>query len=96
MHAIPRLANGSVGEVSKNGLYLRWNLAPTYCVYKAPCLLLFDESTGKVEIRDVTNGQMCELLVDYGFKAVRSAKRDADILAIGPKGLLEIKETVPL
>ena len=85
-----------VGEIARNGLYLRWNLAPTYCVYKAPCLLLFDEATGKVEVRDITNGKMCELLVEHGLKAIRSAKRDGEILAMGQKGLLQIKETVPL
>lgn len=65
-------------------------------MYKAPCLLLFDETTGRVEVRDITNGKMCELLVEHALKAVRSAKRDGAILALSPRGLLEIKETVPL
>lgn len=85
-----------VGEISRNGLYLRWNLSPTYCIYKSPRLLLFGESTSKVEIRDITNGKMCELVVEKGIKAVRAAKRDGDILALSARGLLEIKETVPL
>ena len=86
----------SVGEISRNGLYLRWNLAPTYCVYRPPCLLLFDESTYKVEIRDITNGKMCELIVEKRLRAIRGSKKEGDILALSSRGLLEIKETVPL
>lgn len=85
-----------VGEISRNGLYLRWNLSPTYCVYKSPNLLLFDETTSKIEIRDITDGKMCELVMEKGLKALRSARRDGDILASSARGLLEIKETVPL
>jgi hypothetical protein len=77
---------------------LRWNLAPTYSVYKAPCLLLFDEGTGHVEVRDITNGKMCEVLTEKGLRALRSPKGSGEILALAPGlgGLVEIKETVPL
>jgi hypothetical protein len=86
----------SVGEVSRKGLYLRWNLLPTHSVHKAPCLLLFDEANGRVEVRDITSGKMCEVIIEPGLRALRAPKRDGEILAVGRKGLLEIKETVPL
>lgn len=87
-----------VGEISRNGLYLKWNLSPTYSVYKAPCLLLFDETTGQVEVRDITNGKMCEVLSEKGLRALRSSKGGGEVLALAPGlgGLVEIKATVPL
>ena len=75
---------------------MRWNLAPTYSIYKAPCLLLFDESTGQVEVRDITNGKMCEVISEKGLKPLRGSKKDGEILALGAEGLVEIKETVAL
>jgi hypothetical protein len=79
-------------------LYLKWNLSPTYSVYKAPCLLLFDEGTGHVEVRDITNGKMCEVLTEKCLRAVRSTKGSGEVLALAPGlgGLVEIKETVAL
>jgi hypothetical protein len=47
-------------------------------------------------VRDITNGKMCEVLSQSGLKALRGTKREGEILAVGPEGLLEIKETVPL
>jgi len=65
-------------------------------VYKAPCLLLFDEINGRVEVRDITTGEMCEVISEQGLKALRAPKRDGEILAVAREGLLEIKETIPL
>lgn len=61
-------------------------------------MLLFDEGTGEVEVRDITNGKMCEVLKEKGLRALRSSKGAGEILALAPGlgGLLEIKETVAL
>jgi hypothetical protein len=60
-------------------------------------LLLFDELAGQVEVRDITNGKMCELLTEKKLRPVKVSKRDVGgILALGQDGLMEIKETVPL
>jgi len=51
-----------------------------------------------VEVRDITNGKMCEVLTEKGLRALRSPKGNGEILALAPGlgGLVEIKETVPL
>ena len=51
-----------------------------------------------MEVRDITNGKMCEVLTEKGLRALRSPKGNGEILALAPGlgGLAEIKETVPL
>jgi hypothetical protein len=79
-------------------------LAPTYSIYKPPCLLLFEEptgpgigtGTGRVEIRDITSGKMCEVMESKGLKAIRASQKGKEILGLSEAGLVEIKETVPL
>lgn len=80
------------GEVAKNGVYLRWNLTPTYCVFRSPHLLLFDDAMGRAEIRDVTNGRMCEVVEEKGMRALRLARSDQAMLALGNKGLMQLVE----
>jgi hypothetical protein len=77
-------------------------LAPTYSIYKSPCLLLFEEPagpgirTGRVEIRDITSGKMCEVMESKGLKAIRTSQKGKEILGLSEAGLVKIKETVPL
>jgi hypothetical protein len=80
------------GEVSRNGGYMRWNLNPSYIVFRPPHLLLFDEIGGRAEIRDVTTGRVCEVMEEKGMKPLRLTRLDQALLALCPRGLLELVE----
>ncbi|WWC85367.1 uncharacterized protein L201_000230 [Kwoniella dendrophila CBS 6074] len=84
------------GEVSRKGAFLRWNLTPSYVIFKQPYLLLFEESHGRAEVRDVTTGRVCEVVEEKGMKVFPINRFGQGIVARGSKGLIEIVETVPL
>ena len=80
------------GEISRNGSYIRWNILPSYVAFRPPYLLLFDESGGRTEVREVSNGRVCEVIHERGMKALRLSRAEQEMLAISPKGVLEIVE----
>nr|XP_019013428.1 uncharacterized protein I206_01495 [Kwoniella pini CBS 10737]OCF52209.1 hypothetical protein I206_01495 [Kwoniella pini CBS 10737] len=84
------------GEVSRKGSFLRWNLIPSYVIFKQPYLILFEESQGRAEIRDVISGRICELIEEKGLKVFGLIRFNQGIIAKTLKGLIEIVETVPL
>lgn len=85
-------ANRADGEVARSGAFLRWNLAPSYIIFRPPHLLLFNESGGRAEVRDVTTGRMCEVIEEKGMKALRMSRNDQALYALRPQGLLELVE----
>lgn len=80
------------GEVARNGSFMRWNVTPSYIAYRPPYLLLFDEAGGKIEVRDVASGRMCEVIEERGLKALRLSRIEQGMLAISPRGLLDVVE----
>lgn len=71
---------------------MRWNVTPSYIAYRPPYLLLFDEAGGKIEVRDVASGRMCEVIEERGLKALRLSRIEQGMLAISPRGLLDVVE----
>ncbi|WVW83239.1 hypothetical protein I302_105258 [Kwoniella bestiolae CBS 10118] len=86
------------GEVSRKGSFLRWNLTPSYVIFKQPYLLLFDESHSRAEVRDVTSGRVCEVIEEKGMKVFPIHRFGQGVVARSGsgRGLIEIVETVPL
>ncbi|KAI9638407.1 uncharacterized protein MKK02DRAFT_42797 [Dioszegia hungarica] len=84
------------GEISRSGAYLRWNLTPSYALFRPPHILLFDESGGRAEVRDVQTGKMCEVVDLGGLKPVHLARVDAEVLGLTARGLVHLVETVEL
>jgi hypothetical protein len=85
------------GEIAREGSFLRWNLNPSYLVFRSPYLLLFDEIRGRAEIRDVRSGRICEVMEEKGMKPVKLVSTDQALLALCEKGLLELVEvSVPI
>ncbi|ORX39762.1 hypothetical protein BD324DRAFT_614892 [Kockovaella imperatae] len=84
------------GEIARDGSFIRWNVTPSYVAFRPPYLLLFEETGGRAEVREVGNGRMCEVVRERGMQALRLSRADQDMLAICPKGLLEIVETFAL
>ena len=80
------------GEISRNGSFMRWNLTPSYIVYRAPHLLLFDEEGGRAEVRHASSGKVIEVVEWRGMKPLRLCRPDQDVLAISPNGLVEVVE----
>ena len=78
--------------MARNGAFLRWNLTPSYTVFRSPYLLLFDDAGGRAEVRDVTTGRMCEVIDHVGMKPLRQSRNDQTLLALRPQGLLELVE----
>jgi hypothetical protein len=65
---------------------------PSYCAFRPPYLLVFDESGGRAEVRDVTTGRLCEVVEEQGMKPLRTTRMDGDLLVQGPRGLLQLVE----
>ncbi|WRT67006.1 uncharacterized protein IL334_003972 [Kwoniella shivajii] len=84
------------GEVSRKGSFLRWNLTPSYAIFKQPYLMLFEESSGRAEVRDVTTGRVCEVIDEKGMKIFTLSRINQGVVARASRGLIEIVETVPL
>lgn len=61
-------------------------------IFRPPHLLLFDESSSRAEVRDVTNGRMCEVIEEPGLRPLRQTRNDQAALALRPQGLLELVE----
>ena len=61
-------------------------------MFRPPHLVLFDESGGRVEVRDVTTGRMCEVIEEKGMKPLRQSRNDQALMALRPPGLLELVE----
>ncbi|RXK38363.1 hypothetical protein M231_04405 [Tremella mesenterica] len=81
-----------LGTVTRNGVILRWNVAASYCVYRDPYLIFFDDSTGRAEVRHEPTGRLCEVTEENGMKALRLARNDQAILALGSRGLIQLVE----
>lgn len=82
----------AVGEVGRKGSFFRWNINPSYCVFRAPHVILFDEAQGLAEVRDIVTGRMCEVIEEKGLRPIRLARRDQDLQCLSSKGLMQIKE----
>ncbi|KAK4687215.1 RHO1 GDP-GTP exchange protein 1/2, partial [Tremellales sp. Uapishka_1] len=80
------------GEITRDGAFMRWNLTPSYVVYRPPHLLLFDESGGRAEVRDVRSGRVCEVVEERWMKPLRLGRMGSDLLCLTPKGLVRLKE----
>ncbi|WVF72308.1 hypothetical protein IAT40_007121 [Kwoniella sp. CBS 6097] len=90
------------GEVSRKGAFLRWNLTPSYAVFRPPHILLFEEpgggggGGGRAEVRDVFNGKVCEVVEEKGMKPFALTRLGQGLVAKCSRGLVEVVETVPL
>ncbi|WVQ70220.1 uncharacterized protein L199_008446 [Kwoniella botswanensis] len=86
------------GEVFRKGSFLRWNLTPSYVIFRQPHLLLFDETHSRAEVRDVTSGRVCEVIEEKGMKVFPIVRFGQGVIARSGtgRGLIEIVETVPL
>ncbi|WVQ78218.1 hypothetical protein IAT38_000301 [Cryptococcus sp. DSM 104549] len=84
------------GELSRSGAFLRWNLTPSYAVYRSPYLLLFDELGGRAEVRDISSGKVCEVVEEPGMKMMHETREGQEMLGWGQRGLLQLVETVAL
>lgn len=71
---------------------MRWNVTPSHVVFRNPRLLLFDESQGRVEVRDISTGKVCEVIEEKGLRLVKTARDGADLLVRSARGLLELSE----
>lgn len=80
------------GEISRSGAYLRWNLIPSYSLFRPPYILLFDESGGRAEVRDVQSGRVCEVIELGGLKPVHLSRVDGEVLGLTAKGLVHLVE----
>lgn len=78
--------------MGRNGAFLRWNITPSYTIFRSPYLLLFDDAGGRAEVRDVTTGRMCEVIDHMGMKPLRQSRHDQALLVLGLQGLLELVE----
>ncbi len=86
------LADKLDGEISRKGSFLRWNLTPSYVIHRHPYILLFDAPGARVEVRDVVTGKVCELIEENGMRPLRTSRVGQDVLAVGPKGVLQLVE----
>ncbi|OCF39870.1 hypothetical protein I317_06307 [Kwoniella heveanensis CBS 569] len=84
------------GEVSRKGAFLRWNLTPSYAVFRPPHILLFEEPGGRAEVRDVFNGKVCEVVEERGIRPFPLTRLGQGLVAKCARGLVEVVETVPL
>ncbi|WVR05091.1 hypothetical protein IAU60_002103 [Kwoniella sp. DSM 27419] len=88
------------GQLSRNGSFLRWNVHPSYAVFRHPHVLLCDESGpgARVEVRDVMegNGKVCEVVEEKGMKVFHLVRPEQGLVAKCDRGLIELVETVPL
>ncbi len=78
--------------MARNGAFLRWNLTPSYTIFRPPHLLLFDEIGGRAEVRDVTTGRMSEVIEEKGMRPLRQSRSEQAPLALRPHGLIELVE----
>ncbi|ORY32258.1 hypothetical protein BCR39DRAFT_523619 [Naematelia encephala] len=84
------------GEVARDGACLRWNLTPSYAVFRHPHLLLFDQAGSRVEVRHVPSGRMCEVIEEKGMKPLVLSRVDQALLGLSPGGLVKLVETFEL
>jgi hypothetical protein len=54
--------------------------------------MLFDESGGRAEVRDVQTGKMCEVIESNGLKPVHLSRVDGEVLGLTAKGLVHLVE----
>ncbi|WWD15802.1 hypothetical protein CI109_100226 [Kwoniella shandongensis] len=84
------------GEISRKGSLFRWNLTPSYAVFRPPHILLFDEIGGRAEVRDVNSGKVCEVVEEKGLKLFHLTRMDQGLVGRCTKGLVQLVETVAL
>lgn len=60
--------------------------------FKPPYALLFEVEGDRIEVRDFVSGRMCEVVEETGMRRMFSGRADAPILALGPRGVLELVE----
>lgn len=71
---------------------MRWGLLPSSVAFRQPHVLLFEADGDRVEIRDLESGRMCEVVEETGMRRMFSSRSDAPVLALGPRGVLELVE----
>lgn len=68
-----------------------WDLFPVYAIFRSPHLLLFDDS-GRVEVRNVVSGKMCETIKEKGLRMMPPTREEQGMLGWSEKGLIQLAE----